>query len=80
MLSGEFLFIDAINILSNNAPYASTTGSLNWVIRSASDVETNIVSVERVLSYIHVEPEAPYEIPESKPDPQWPQAGVVTFE
>jgi len=57
----------------------SATGSLNWVIRSAGDVEQNIVSVERILTYVNVEPEAPYEIPEMKPDGGWPQAGEIQF-
>jgi len=58
----------------------STTGSLNWVIRSASDVEQNIVSVERVLNYVEVEPEAPAEIPETKPSGDWPHAGAIRLE
>ncbi|KAF9518525.1 hypothetical protein BS47DRAFT_1388932 [Hydnum rufescens UP504] len=57
-----------------------TTGSLNWVIRSASDVEQNIVSVERVLNYVEVEPEAPAEIPEMKPSGDWPHGGAIRLE
>lgn len=30
----------------------STTQSLNWVVRSASEVEQNLVSVERVVGYV----------------------------
>ncbi|KAF8340537.1 metal resistance protein YCF1 [Cantharellus anzutake] len=58
----------------------STTGSLNWVIRSAGDVEQNIVSVERILTYVNVEPEAPSEIPETKPADGWPQTGEIRLE
>lgn len=58
----------------------STTQSLNWVIRSASDVEQNIVSVERILDYVETEPEAPAEIEETKPDASWPQAGAIRLE
>lgn len=57
----------------------SVTGSLNWAVRSASEVEQNIVSVERVLGYTHLTPEAPAEIPENKPAPTWPSKGVVEF-
>ena len=32
----------------------NTTSSLNWVIRSASEVEQNIVSVERIMHQIEV--------------------------
>jgi ATP-binding cassette subfamily C (CFTR/MRP) protein 1 len=58
----------------------STTQALNWVIRSASDVEQNIVSVERILHYIEVEREAPQEIPETKPEPSWPRTGAIRLE
>ena len=50
----------------------------NWVVRSASDVEQNIVSVERILHYVDLKPEAPYEIPETEPR-NWPYAGEVKF-
>ncbi|GAA5821197.1 hypothetical protein JCM3770_005247 [Rhodotorula araucariae] len=58
----------------------STTQSLNWIVRSATEVETNIVSVERVQEYIHLEPEAPLEVPEHKPPEEWPQRGAIRFE
>lgn len=50
------------------------------MIRTASDVEQNIVSVERILQYVTVDPEAPAEIPETKPAPEWPQAGAIRLE
>lgn len=51
----------------------------NWFVRSASEVEQNIVSVERIMHYIELEPEAPAEIPETKPASSWPSAGEVEF-
>ncbi|KAI0285929.1 metal resistance protein YCF1 [Russula aff. rugulosa BPL654] len=57
----------------------STTSSLNWLVRSASEVEQNIVSVERMLHYIELKPEAPYEIPETHPEGAWPTEGQVEF-
>jgi len=42
-------------------------------------VEQNIVSVERMLQYIELEPEAPYEIPEAKPRSEWPSRGRIEF-
>ena len=53
--------------------------SQNWLVRSASEVEQNIVSVERMLHYIELEPEAPYEIPETHPEDAWPTEGRVEF-
>ncbi|KAF7309660.1 hypothetical protein MIND_00337100 [Mycena indigotica] len=57
----------------------NATSSLNWVVRSASDVEQNIVSVERILHQIEVAPEAPQYIPETKPVADWPSAGKIEF-
>ncbi|KJA15567.1 hypothetical protein HYPSUDRAFT_48272 [Hypholoma sublateritium FD-334 SS-4] len=57
----------------------NTTSSLNWVVRSASEVEQNIVSVERVLHQTEVSPEAPQEIPEGKPAGVWPVEGAIEF-
>ncbi|RDX54318.1 metal resistance protein YCF1 [Lentinus brumalis] len=56
----------------------NTTGSLNWLVRSASEVEQNIVSVERILHYIELSPEAPWEVPENVPE-DWPSEGDVEF-
>ncbi|GAA5978963.1 hypothetical protein JCM5350_004190 [Sporobolomyces pararoseus] len=58
----------------------STTQTLNWIVRSATEVETNIVSVERVQEYISLKPEAPLEIPEKQPSPDWPQTGSIKFD
>ncbi|KAG6844742.1 hypothetical protein H0H87_004074 [Tephrocybe sp. NHM501043] len=64
----------------------NTTSSLvnlaldsNWVVRSASEVEQNIVSVERILHQTEIQPEAPQEIPENKPSGVWPSEGEVEF-
>ena len=51
----------------------------NWAVRSASEVEQNIVSVERILHQTRVEPEAPHEIPDTKPDGLWPSQGAIEF-
>lgn len=48
-------------------------------MRSASEVETNIVSAERILHYIRLEPEAPEFKPENEPDEEWPTKGLVEF-
>lgn len=48
-------------------------------MRSASEVEQNIVSVERILHYVGLTPEAPYELPENKPRESWPEKGEVEF-
>lgn len=52
----------------------------NWLVRSASEVEQNVVSVERIIHYANdLLPEAPRELPDSKPLVGWPGAGEVEF-
>ncbi|PWZ02347.1 putative YCF1-vacuolar ABC transporter [Testicularia cyperi] len=58
----------------------STTQTLNWVVRSASEVEQNIVSVERVMSYTDLPSEAPYVVEDQKPPAGWPSKGEVTMQ
>lgn len=57
----------------------STTSSLNWLVRSASEVEQNIVSVERILHYVELPSEAPNDVPETEPAEAWPSQGEVEF-
>ena len=53
---------------------------LNGLMRFLAELEVAMVSVERVHEYHkEIEHEAPYEIPESDPPPEWPLEGAVTF-
>ncbi|KAK3559875.1 hypothetical protein QTP86_026191, partial [Hemibagrus guttatus] len=55
------------------------TMSLNWMVRMTSDLESNIVAVERVKEYSETPPEAPWEVEDKKPSPDWPAEGNVAF-
>ncbi|XP_033840125.1 ATP-binding cassette sub-family C member 3 isoform X1 [Periophthalmus magnuspinnatus] len=55
------------------------TMSLNWMVRMTSDLENNIVAVERVKEYSETQTEAPWEIEDKKPPPDWPLQGNVQF-
>ena len=55
------------------------TQSLNWIVRQTVEVETNIVSVERVLEYARLPSEAPEVISKSRPAVSWPSKGAVSF-
>lgn len=55
------------------------TQSLNWIVRQTVEVETNIVSVERVLEYSRLPSEAPEIIRSNRPDAKWPSKGAITF-
>ncbi|XP_062330079.1 ATP-binding cassette sub-family C member 3 isoform X3 [Osmerus eperlanus] len=55
------------------------TMSLNWLVRMTSDLESNIVAVERVKEYAETQTEAPWEIEDKKPPSDWPTQGNVEF-
>ncbi|XP_037664364.1 canalicular multispecific organic anion transporter 2 isoform X2 [Choloepus didactylus] len=55
------------------------TMALNWMVRMMSDLESNIVAVERVKEYTKTETEAPWVIEGSCPPEGWPQHGEVEF-
>jgi len=53
---------------------------LNTLIRCAAEMETHMVSVERLEEYINVEQEAPWEVPGIEPpSPDWPRDGAISF-
>ncbi|KAG8247923.1 Canalicular multispecific organic anion transporter 1 [Homalodisca vitripennis] len=55
------------------------TAMLNVAVRFAAEVETNIVSVERIKEYAEVPQEAAWEV-QPRPNPEWPNQGVVQFQ
>ncbi|XP_060645841.1 multidrug resistance-associated protein 1 isoform X12 [Drosophila nasuta] len=56
------------------------TQTLNWLVRMSSDIETNIVSVERIKEYGETKQEAAWELEEDKKKPKnWPADGRVEF-
>uniref|UniRef100_A0A7N6BS14 ATP-binding cassette, sub-family C (CFTR/MRP), member 3 n=1 Tax=Anabas testudineus TaxID=64144 RepID=A0A7N6BS14_ANATE len=55
------------------------TMSLNWMVRMTSDLESNIVAVERVKEYSETKTEAPWDVEDKKPLPEWPMEGNVQF-
>nr|CAD7572885.1 unnamed protein product [Timema californicum] len=65
------------------------TMTLNMLVRVASDIETNIVAVERIKEYSEYEQvaifvsclkeEAPWENPANQPSKDWPTEGRVQF-
>ena len=61
--------------------YASQiTMSLNMLIQQTSQIETSMVSVERIKEYQDsIEQEAPYSLPLQDPK-DWPQYGEITFD
>jgi ATP-binding cassette subfamily C (CFTR/MRP) protein 1 len=79
-----------ISVASNSGLSAGTVGlamsyalqitqSLNWIVRQTVEVETNIVSVERVLEYAALPSEAPEIISKNRPPISWPSQGALAF-
>uniref|UniRef100_A0A671WNQ1 ABC-type glutathione-S-conjugate transporter n=1 Tax=Sparus aurata TaxID=8175 RepID=A0A671WNQ1_SPAAU len=56
------------------------TGILSWIVRSWTDVENNIVSVERVKEYDSTPKEAAWTLEGSLLPAEWPTTGNIQFE
>lgn len=56
------------------------TKALGTIVRMTVEVETNIVSVERILEYSCLTPEAPQIIENNRPATSWPESGAIVFE
>uniref|UniRef100_A0A6Q2Z876 ABC-type glutathione-S-conjugate transporter n=1 Tax=Esox lucius TaxID=8010 RepID=A0A6Q2Z876_ESOLU len=56
------------------------TGILSWIVRSWTDVENNIVSVERVKEYFDTPKEAAWKVEGSSLPLAWPQTGTIEFQ
>lgn len=56
------------------------TQTLNWLVRMTSDVETNIVAVERIKEYGETKQEAAWDLPNSNLPRDWPEQGRVEFQ
>lgn len=57
----------------------NVTQSLNWTVRMASDMEANMVSIERIEAYIKLDTEAAMTTGHDPPA-SWPTQGSVTFQ
>ncbi|KAG2462234.1 AB1C protein, partial [Polypterus senegalus] len=56
----------------------NVTQTLNWLVRMTSELETNIVAVERVCEYTKLENEAAW-VTDHRPPKGWPDAGKINF-
>ncbi|XP_056010332.1 multidrug resistance-associated protein 1-like isoform X2 [Ostrea edulis] len=55
------------------------TSALNMLVRQSAELETNVVSVERLKEYSEVETEAEWIQPFKRPPHDWPAHGGVVF-
>ncbi|GAA6213804.1 canalicular multispecific organic anion transporter 1 [Lates japonicus] len=56
----------------------NVTQTLNWLVRMTSELETNIVAVERVSEYSEIENEAEW-VNNTRPPEKWPEEGRLQF-
>lgn len=84
------LFAALFAVLSRDTLNAGTVGlsvsyalqitqTLNWLVRMTSEVETNIVAVERIKEYAETKQEAPWTLPNENVPKNWPENGQVQF-
>ncbi|XBW38433.1 hypothetical protein QEN19_004021 [Hanseniaspora menglaensis] len=80
VVSGNPISSGMVGLLMSYAMQVS--GSLMWLVRMYTQVETNIVSVERILEYTELAPEAPMSVEhnDSQLPENWPEHGEVVFE
>uniref|UniRef100_A0A1X7UX79 ABC-type glutathione-S-conjugate transporter n=1 Tax=Amphimedon queenslandica TaxID=400682 RepID=A0A1X7UX79_AMPQE len=52
---------------------------LSMTVRTLSDLESSLVSVERIKEYLDLPSEAPEIIHDNRPDPNWPEDGSIQF-
>ncbi|KAI5953221.1 hypothetical protein KGF54_002592 [Candida jiufengensis] len=57
----------------------SISNALSMIMRGWADIETKSISVERVLEYCNLKPEAPEIIPTNRPPTNWPSQGLIEF-
>ncbi|XP_061404841.1 multidrug resistance-associated protein 1-like isoform X1 [Lethenteron reissneri] len=55
------------------------TMSLSWMVRMSSDLESNIVAVERIKEYSEETTEAAWVVEDHRPPAEWPHEGCVKF-
>uniref|UniRef100_A0A8C4PMA8 Multidrug resistance-associated protein 6 n=1 Tax=Equus asinus asinus TaxID=83772 RepID=A0A8C4PMA8_EQUAS len=55
------------------------TQTLQWAVRSWTDLENSIVSVERMKDYVRTPKEAPWRLPSCTARPPWPHGGQIEF-
>ncbi|CAD5211774.1 unnamed protein product [Bursaphelenchus okinawaensis] len=79
-LSVEWGFVQSAGLVGVSVSYAlNITEVLNFAVRQISELETNIVSVERLKEYSEVDTEADWIVDNKRVLSGWPNNGEVTF-
>ncbi|KJE98072.1 multidrug resistance-associated protein 3, variant [Capsaspora owczarzaki ATCC 30864] len=73
---------DSVNpgLVGLSISYAlQVTQTLNWMVRMSSELETNIVAVERIKEYAEIDSEAERVVDTARPSIGWPDRGAISF-
>lgn len=62
-----------------DSSHRQITQCLGSLVRATGEVETNIISAERVLEYTQLQSEAPDVVASRRLTPSWPSKGSVAF-
>ncbi|KAJ1885684.1 hypothetical protein LPJ81_006849, partial [Coemansia sp. IMI 209127] len=80
VVSLQYLGYGDAGLVGLSVAYAlDFTGSLNWSVRSYTEVENSMIQLERVVEYAHLPSEAPEVIEDNRPEKAWPEQGMLEF-
>jgi ABC-type multidrug transport system fused ATPase/permease subunit len=81
VIFNHFGLISSTGLVGLAVSYAlNVTQMLSHAVRQISELENNIVSVERLKEYAEIDSEAESVINENRPRENWPENGEVVFE
>lgn len=55
------------------------TQFMKYAVQSAAMFESRFNSVERIMAYCKLTPEAPHRIPGKEAPPEWPHSGALSY-
>lgn len=91
MLGSLLTFAVALIVVFNHKVGAAKSGlglstmitiqqAFSWLVRQLAEVENDMVGAERIMYYANeLEQEAPHEIEDKRPPPNWPSEGKIDF-
>ena len=76
-MKGDIYVVPDVEEIRMSHPVLQITQTLSCMVRMTSELETNIVAVERVKEYSETPTEAEWFNEEKKPKADWPTDGAV---
>ncbi|XP_018648723.1 multidrug resistance-associated protein 4 (mrp/cmoat-related abc transporter [Schistosoma mansoni] len=79
LILGMYSEISGANVGLMFTYSSSLIGLFQWCVRQSTEVENQIVSVERAIEYVELEPETTEAQETLPPDSDWPSGGHIQF-